>query len=72
MMRLGDAQVATREAERQVRDGLLCAVLDAGVSKAMLSRVTGYSRRQVARLLSRAIEEWEAELSRDAQEQLDV
>ncbi len=57
MQDLQDARDALQAREHALSATLLCAVLDVGMSQRELSRITGYSRRQIGRLL-RAASEW--------------
>jgi NTP pyrophosphatase (non-canonical NTP hydrolase) len=54
MQNLQDARDHLESRQRHLNDALLCAVLYAGMNQAQLSRVTGYSRRQIGRLLREA------------------
>lgn len=67
MMELGRAQAAVRDLERIVGEAMLNAVLECHASKSQLARVTGYSRRQVGRLLRKASDQALAEQDHDEQ-----
>jgi hypothetical protein len=54
MQNLQDARDHLEARQRHVNDALLCGVLYAGMNGSQLARLTGYSRRQIGRLLREA------------------
>lgn len=55
MYALARDEAIVRQRRQDVREAVLSAVLDAGMSMSALARLTGYSRRHIGRLLREAI-----------------